>query len=171
MTLTRVLLEKAETTYAATELLFQRVSDGDLAWKPTQGHDWMTVGQLLMHCACFGCGKAVQGFVTGEWPAAAQSEDAQKHVPPAEALPSVTSVRQALDLLREDRSVSWKCISAAGESNLLSRRVIAPWGGRELVLFQQLLLMVKHLAQHKGQLFYYLKLMGKPVGSRDLWGE
>jgi hypothetical protein len=27
-----------------------------------------------------------------------------------------------------------------------------------------------HLAQHKGQLFYYLKLQGKPVNTTDLWG-
>jgi hypothetical protein len=73
-------------------------------------------------------------------------------------------------LLKEDRRVTLSCIAAAGESNLLSRRITAPWGGRELSLFQQLLEMVKHLAQHKGQLFYYLKLKGKTVDSHDLWG-
>jgi hypothetical protein len=30
--------------------------------------------------------------------------------------------------------------------------------------------MVGHLAQHKGQLFYYLKLQGKPVNTAHLWG-
>jgi hypothetical protein len=30
--------------------------------------------------------------------------------------------------------------------------------------------MIRHLAQHKGQLFYYLKLMGRDVDSSDLWG-
>ena len=30
--------------------------------------------------------------------------------------------------------------------------------------------MIAHLAQHKGQLFYYLKLMGKDVKTDDLWG-
>jgi uncharacterized damage-inducible protein DinB len=79
-------------------------------------------------------------------------------------------VREALDLLAEDRRVTLSSITAAGESSLLSRRITAPWGGRELSLFQQLLEMLKHLAQHKGQLFYYLKLMGKPVDSHDLWG-
>jgi hypothetical protein len=29
---------------------------------------------------------------------------------------------------------------------------------------------VQHLAQHKGHLFYYLKLQGKPVHTGDLWG-
>jgi uncharacterized damage-inducible protein DinB len=62
------------------------------------------------------------------------------------------------------------CIAAAGEGNLLGRRVTAPWGGPEVPLFQQLLRMIAHLSQHKGQLFYYLKLMGKDVSTRDLWG-
>jgi hypothetical protein len=48
--------------------------------------------------------------------------------------------------------------------------MIAPWGGRERSLFQQFLEMLKHLAQHKGQFFYYLKLMGKDVKTADLWG-
>jgi hypothetical protein len=30
--------------------------------------------------------------------------------------------------------------------------------------------MVDHLASHKSQLFYYLKLMGRPVHTGSLWG-
>jgi hypothetical protein len=37
-------------------------------------------------------------------------------------------------------------------------------------LSQQLLRMIAHLAPHKGQLFYYLKLVGKDVKTGDLWG-
>jgi uncharacterized damage-inducible protein DinB len=68
MMLSDVLIDEAESAYAVTERLFRRVRDEDLGWKPASpGTDWMTVGQLLMHCACFGCGKAVRGFVTGDW--------------------------------------------------------------------------------------------------------
>ena len=92
----QVLLAEAETVYALTEKLFRQVTDSDLSWKPTTGKNWMTVGQLLMHCASFGCGKAVQGFVRGDWgiPETAGPEplDATQHVPPAEALTSVESV-------------------------------------------------------------------------------
>jgi uncharacterized damage-inducible protein DinB len=56
------------------------------------------------------------------------------------------------------------------EAELLANRFTAPWGGSELSLFQHLLLMIAHLAQHKGQLFYYLKLMGKDLNTSDLWG-
>jgi len=38
------------------------------------------------------------------------------------------------------------------------------------VLGWHLLQMVRHLDQHKGQLFYYLKLQGEPVNTADLWG-
>ena len=47
---------------------------------------------------------------------------------------------------------------------------MATWGGPEMCLFQRPLRMIAHLAQHKGQLFYYLKLMGKDVKTSDLRG-
>jgi uncharacterized damage-inducible protein DinB len=168
VTLTGVLLEEAEAAYATAERLFRRVADDELPWTPPAGGGWMTVGQLLMHCASFGCGKAIRGFVTDDWGSATDSAQ-QDHVPPAE-LPSVTTVRQALDLLAADRHLALSGIRAAGEANLLERDVAAPWGGPTMSLFQQLLHMIAHLAQHKGQLFYYLKLMGKDVRTTDLWG-
>lgn len=170
MTLTEVLLAEAEENYAITERLMRRVSDDELTWTPSTGKNWMTMGQLLMHLASVGCGKAVRGFVTGDWGAAIEDSAEQDHVPPAEALPSADSVRQALELLATDREVAVSSIQAAGEANLLDRKLTAPWGGPELSLFQHLLRMIAHLAQHKGQLFYYLKLMGRDVNTGDLWG-
>jgi uncharacterized damage-inducible protein DinB len=170
MTPTEVLIEEAEANYAVAERLFRRVADDELSWRPAQGKGWMTVGQLLMHCASFGCGKAIQGFVKGDWGPGGEDASAQAHVPPAAALPSVASVQQALELLAEDRRLAVGCIAAASAVNLFELRVAAPWGGGEAPLFQQLLHMIAHLAQHKGQLFYYLKLMGKDVSTVDLWG-
>lgn len=168
MTLTQVLLAEAEANYAIASSLFGRVSDDDLLWRPPAGQGWMTVGQLLMHCASFGCGKAIQGFVRGDW--GGEDPTGQDHAPSEVALPSVTSVHQAQALLAADRDLAVSCIEAAGEARLLAYNVAAPWGGPEISLFQQLLHMIAHLAQHKGQLFYYLKLMGRDVQSRDLWG-
>jgi hypothetical protein len=174
LTLKQILLEKAETTYTITQKLFRLVSDGELSWKPASGKNWMTVGQLLMHCANFGCGKAIQGFVKGDWEMldneASQNSDEVEHIPPASALPTVKTVKEALELLEKDRKVAQSCINEVDEDDLLIGGIIAPWGGPELSLFQQLLLMMEHLAQHKGQLFYYLKLMGKKVNTADLWG-
>jgi uncharacterized damage-inducible protein DinB len=175
MTLADVLRDEAEAAYAVTERLFRRVHDEDLGWKPASpGTEWMTAGQLLMHCACFGCGKAVRGFVTGDWGAelAAYGDEAQEQaqLPPASALPAVGSVEEALRLLEADRSVALRTIAQVDDAALLAARRPAPWGGPELTLFQHLLHMIAHLAQHKGQLFYYLKLMGQDVRTADLWG-
>lgn len=172
--LKHVLLEETEAIYIITEKLFHRVTDDELSWKPDTGTNWMTVGQLLMHCASFACGKAIQGFVKGDWnlseDVAPEDLDATKHVPPAAELPHVESVKQALELLAKDRNLALRCIGEVKEDELLTKRLVAPWGGPELSLFQHLLLMIAHLAQHKGQLFYYLKLMGRDVNTSDLWG-
>ncbi len=175
VTLKQVLLEQAEATYDITEILFQQVGDEDLPWKPGSGKNWMTTGQLLMHCASFGCGKAIQGFVKGDWglPENADPEDmeATNHVPPASAMPAVDSVTEALELLTKDRILAFQCLKDINEDQLLAERFAAPWGGPELTLFQHLLLMIQHLAQHKGQLFYYLKLIGRDVDTGNLWGN
>ena len=60
MTLTGVLLTEAETTYAITDHLFRLVTDDELAWTPPGGTGWMSLGQLLMHCADAGCGKVLR---------------------------------------------------------------------------------------------------------------
>ena len=100
MTLTRILLQEAESTFAATEKLFQQATDSGLSWRPAQGSNWMTMGQLLMHCAAYGCGKAIQGFVRGDWGSPEKNEtgnlDADPHIPPAAALPAVESIDQAV---------------------------------------------------------------------------
>jgi len=174
MTLKYILLEEAKTTYAITDKLFRRVTDGDLSWKPATGKNWMTMGQLLMHCASFGCGKAIQGFIKGDWgiPEGVELKDlnASQHVPPVTMLLSVDSVKQALELLANDRNLALRCIEETEEAKLLAEKITAPWGGPEALLLQHLLLMIAHLTQHKGQLFYFLKLMGNDINTSDLWG-
>jgi uncharacterized damage-inducible protein DinB len=49
--------------------------------------------------------------------------------------------------------------------------VAAPWNpGETFALGRHLLHSIRHSLQHKGQLFYYLKLQGKKVDTSDLWG-
>ena len=174
MILKDVLINEAESAYIITEQLFRLVSDQELTWMPPTGKNWMTAGQLLMHCASFGCGKAVQGFIKGDWglPEGLNMEDLAQdnHVPPPAELPAVENVQQALDLLEEDKKLALNCLAEVDENLLLDKAIVAPWGGPELPLFQHLLDMVAHLNQHKGQLFYYLKLMGRNVSTKDLWG-
>lgn len=173
MTLLEILQQETEGAYCATERLFRRVQPEALAWKPETGKNWMTVGQLLMHCTG-SLGLSFKGFLTGDWglPEGVRFEDMkpEEMLPPASALPSVDSVDQALALLGNDRELARQLLAEVREDELLTRRLAAPWGGPPLTLFQQLSNMIAHLAQHKGQLFYYLKLMGEDVNTADLYG-
>ena len=92
-------------------------------------------------------------------------------LPPADKMPTVESVAQARELLAEDRATAFKMIDEAGEEDLAGKLVAAPWCPEiNMPLGQHLLSMVGHLALHKAQLFYYLKLLEKPVNTGNLWG-
>lgn len=172
MTLNEILEQDASGVYRTAEGLFRLVDDSELGWKPATGSNWMTVGQLLKHCT-EACGKTVQGFVTEDWgmPAGSSPEDLppEEIIPGAESLPSASSVAEALRLLAEDRTLAMKLFSEVSEDRLLNERSAPPWGGPERTLYQHLNEMIWHLGQHKGQLFYYLKLQGKDVNSMNLW--
>jgi uncharacterized damage-inducible protein DinB len=173
MTLTDVLKQEAEAMYAVTENLMKMVDADSLGWKPATGSNWMTTGQLLLHAAT-ACGSGIKGFVTGNWgmPEGASMEDMPEDamLPPAEKMPAAGSVNAALEALARDRQDAMTYIAGAGEGALLTKRMTAPWGGPEVTLFQHLSSMIHHLGQHKGQLFYYLKLQGKDVNTMHLWG-
>jgi uncharacterized damage-inducible protein DinB len=173
MGLVDVLRQDAELAYATTEKLLDRVPADGLEWKPPSGENWMTMGQLVLHCTN-ACGMGIKGFLTGDWglPEGARFEDLppEQMLPPASALPSVASLEEARRRFLEDKQLALSQLAGVDEARLLSERSPAPWGGPEVTLFQHLESMIHHLGQHKGQLFYYLKLMGQPVNTADLWG-
>jgi len=173
MTLTDLLKQEAENMYAVTEALFKEVDPTALGWKPPTGKNWMTTGQLLLHCSS-ACGSGIKGFVSGDWglPEGMDMSDMPPDamMPSAEKMPAAESVEAALGALAEDKAVAMQYLLEAGETNLLTQRSAAPWGGPEVTLFQHLSHMIGHLAQHKGQLFYYLKLQTKDVNTQHLWG-
>ncbi len=173
MTLTEVLKQDAENMYRVTEGLMKMVDPDELNWKPATGKNWMTTGQVVKHCTN-ACGAIVKGFVSGDWglPPGTKMEDMspEEMLMPAEKMPTVASIDEALGLMAEDRKTALKYISEAGESNLLTRKMGAPWGGPEQTLFQHISQMIGHLGQHRGQLFYYLKLQGKDVNTGHLYG-
>ncbi len=175
MNWTQILKNEMENTYKTTARLLDKVDPDRLEWKPEGGSNWMSVRQLLRHIS-EACGAGCRGFVTGDWglPASTKIEDLspEEMLPPAEKLPGVGSVEEAKKLLMQDKSVALEMIDRAGEHDLANRKVAAPWApGAEFSLGYFLLQMVRHLDQHKGQLFYYLKLQGQPVNTVDLWGQ
>ena len=174
MNWTEFLKGEIEITYRTAAKLIESVEPGSLGWKPQSGHNWMTVGQLLKHISN-ACGSGCKGFVRGDWglPAGKKWEDLswEEMMPPAEKLPAVESVEEAKKLLYEDKALALQTIDQAGENSLANQEVAAPWApATRLVLGRQLLQMIQHLDRHKSQLFYYLKLQGKPVNTVDLWG-
>lgn len=175
MNWTELLKKEIETAYSTTEQLMDKVDAGSLNWKPASGMNWMTVGQLLKHIS-EACGAACKAILTGEWglPEGVTWETmtAEQMFPPAGSLPAVESVEQARDLLAKDKALALEMVEKAGEDDLANWEIALPWtAGTKSVLGFQLLKMVQHLVRHQSQLFYYLKLQGKPVNTADLWGQ
>ena len=167
---TDLLKTEAEDTYRAAEGLVAMVGDDDLDWKPQTGTNWMTTGQLLFHIAG-ACGALCRGFVEGDWGMAGGAGDEmspEEMLPPAESLPTAESVDAALQALAADKRLAFAMIEAA--AGRFDEPVQAPWDPRPTALGRQLLGMIGHLNHHKGQLFFYLKLQGKPVNTMHLFG-
>lgn len=170
MNWTELLRAEIESTYVPTERMVALVEDSMLDWKPSTGTNWMTTGQLLKHLT-ESCGAPFKGFVTGDWglPEGMDSS-ALTRLPTAEELPASKSVAEAKRLLQEDKRVALEILASTGEDKLANCPAPAPWDPTPMLLGHRLLQMVDHLKQHKGQLFYYLKLQGKPVDTGTLWG-
>lgn len=173
MNWTELLTEEIENVYGAAEKLMDRVDDSELEWKPATGDNWMNMGQLLKHIT-ESCGFCFRGFATGDWglPEGKTFQDLkpEEMLPPAETLPTVASVAEAKQLLAADKKLAYETMAQVGEETMATKKVVAPWDPTEHLLGHQFLGMVSHLAQHKGQLFYYLKLQGKPVNTMHLYG-
>jgi hypothetical protein len=183
---TELLTAQIDATYRATDGLMKLVKKDDLGWKPRSGKNWMTTAQVLDHLTN-ACGWCIECFVKGDWTppeppkkkgAARAGKGGKKVEPdpaagmlPAEAMPAVKSVAEARKKLEADKQVALAAIAKLGEAGLSGTLAEAPWApGVKKPLGLHALEMVGHLAQHKGQLFYYLKLQGKPVHTGNLWG-
>jgi len=174
MNWTGLLNAEIEDAYRIADNLMAMVTDDELAWKPAAGTKWMTVGQLLMHMTT-ACGFCCRAFVTGDWtpPEGYDPADVSEETmpPPAEKMPTVTSVADARRRLAEDKQIAVTMVAEAGEEDLAGKMVPAPWEEvPSKVLGYQFLYLITHLNQHKSQLFYYLKLQGQKVDTKHLWG-
>jgi len=168
-----LIRSEIETTYKVTNGLLDFVDEDSLDWKPSTENNWMTMGQLLMHITN-GCGAAMRGFVTGDWglPEGLDFSELspEEMLPPAEKLPTIGSVIETKELLAKDKEIALDMLEECDDDKLANEKVSAPWDPTKKNLGYWLLEMVVHLNQHKGQLFYYLKLLGKPVNTSHLYG-
>jgi len=124
----------------------------------------------------------MHGYVTGDWglPEGVDINDLSQvreilglsqdeDLPPAEKLPTLGSVAEAKEFLAEDKQLALDMVARCDEDTLANQTSKAPWEATEIILGHRLLHMVAHLSHHKAQLFYYLKLQGKPVNTSHLW--
>ena len=162
MNWTELLKSEIEDAYKVTNGLLDLVDDDQLDWKPATGQNWMTMGQLLRHIGS-ACGAPIRGFCTGDW----GSPEGDMS---AEGLPTVSSVAEARQLMAEDKKLALETLARVGEERLAEEASTAPWDPTEMQLGHRVLHMAYHLGSHKAQLFYYLKLQGKPVHTGHLWG-
>jgi len=169
----QLLIDEIEDGYAVADKVMALVDDDDLDWKPETGANWMSTGQLIKHLSTC-CGPTFRGFVTGDWGMPANFDPSQVKpedmLQPAEAMPAAASVAEARRELAEDKTVTLEMLEKVTDEDLDGKPAPAPWDPRPMILGHRLLSMVLHVMQHKGQLYYYLKLQGKPVNTSDLWG-
>ncbi|MCA8939498.1 MAG: DinB family protein [Planctomycetes bacterium] len=157
--------------YSAMRMLLDLCDEDKLDWKPSEDNNWWTLGQLIRHTTQ-ACGWCCKGMVDGVWDmdALGYPVDADPDgLLPASQQPSVESLAHARALLDEDDKLAREMIAKAGEERLESEQLEAPWGTKG-TLGQLMLDSATHLNAHKTQLFYYLKLLGKPVNTPILYG-
>ncbi len=162
---TKGLAMYADQAFKATIGLVKMVPEDKLDWRPDDTNNWLTVGQLLAHLPT-ATGFCMNMFVTGEWPEMPESE----MIPPAEKMPTVSSVSEAVEKLEADRQLAAKLLEELSEEDYSGKMVAAPWNPTPMPLWVQLLAMVEHQINHKAALFAYLKLLGVPVNTMHLYG-
>ena len=160
---TTLIKSEMEEAYRATDGLMDLVDADKLDWKPEDGQDWMPTSELLRHLTN-ACGWCCTNFVNDRW-AELMSGDGSD-APPT----TVESVAEAKAELAKDKAQIFALLEQTGDEVLGSKIVPAPWDPTPRPLGQHLLQMVTHLNVHKAQLFYYLKLQGKPVNTFTMWG-
>lgn len=169
----QLLVDEIVYGYGVADKVMALVDEGALDWKPETGSNWMTTGQLIKHLATC-CGPSFRGFVTGDWglPADFDPKDMKPEdmLRPAEDMPAAESAAAAREELAADKQLALEMLEGVSDEDLDNRPAPAPWDPRPMILGHRLLAMVLHVMQHKGQLYYYLKLQGRPVNTSDLWG-
>lgn len=161
------------SNFHATESVFNLVTDDMLNWKPSKTGNWWTTAQLVKHTS-ESCGAAFKGFVTGDWGMPEGVDitkmSVEEMLPPAEQGEAVKSMQEAKELLTKDKQLAFDILEQCSDVDLNTKETPAPWDPRPSMLGERLIEMCSHLESHKVQLFYYLKLNGKQVGTPHLYG-
>ncbi len=159
--LAAALRDKILEQIERTEHLIQALPDNGLDWSPPMDRPWTTATLLRHLMAC------LMGFCAALY--AADPErlahfQALRHLPPVPETDR-DEVRKRMQLIRQHITEG---LDGLADATLAQRipTVFVPAGEPVITL---LLGNLEHLINHKHQLFTYLRLMGVPVESQDLY--
>jgi hypothetical protein len=107
------------------------------------------------------------GFVS---PIRLPSDGGGAGLPPADAFPTVKSVKEGLDMIDADWSLFTERFDRVDEKTLNLQVCTIPWMAPGTTLKEYLLLTAEHLSNHRMQLFMYLRLLGVRIGTPELYG-
>jgi hypothetical protein len=153
-------VEYAESIHRPSAKLISLAPAGKLDWKPAPGN-YMTLGQLLHHVA--GCPGAFVAAVNNAFP---PPEAFRKWV--EEDLKNTKTPEAAGRELSRGWDEAKVVLSGVSDGDFQARMVTVPWGP-PMPLWRTCLGMAEHWANHKYQLFFYLKLLGLPVNTMTLY--
>ena len=144
--------------YKPAEAMLKMIPSDKLNWKP--GPTFMSVGQLICHLAG-GIGGELRMAITNNWPKPEEMMDLSKEMP-------ACSVQEALSKLENDKTVLREVLAGITEQDFANKTVSVPWGWK-FSMEMMALNFRDHFANHKMQLFTYLKLLGFPVNTETLY--
>ncbi|MCU0453404.1 MAG: DinB family protein [Bacteroidetes bacterium] len=153
-------LVSLERMAAASESLFALVPADKLAWAPREG--MLTCGQQMIHAAG-ALAEYANGIAAGKWMFGSLQEILTKNheTPSVSAAVATRVMRRSFQTLRT-------VLESLSEKDLESE-VFAPQFGREIPRWQLIVLCMEHHLNHKAELFLYLRLLGIPVGTKELY--
>lgn len=137
--------------------LILRAPEDQLAWRPVE--TVMPLGQLLAHAAA-SFTPVVRAAVTGHCqPSPDFDGDTLRSLTPSEAAALVEQQQAELTELLEPLS----------DEEFQTRPASLPWGPSGSLSFC-CLSALDHASGHRYQLFLYLKLLGQPLTTQELFG-
>ena len=155
------LLEAIEDEFKILKHLHSKIPEGKLEFKPAE--NMRTVFQLLKYVTW--CGLAtIKSFIEGD----EDSPNFEMYKELSEAAQNFKS-ENFNDAMDAQLSSIKKIFDKFNDEELLSRRVMMPFGDK-LPLGEAIVkTTIKHMTAYKMQLFLYLKILGAEINTVNCW--
>jgi uncharacterized damage-inducible protein DinB len=140
------LVEHLQRYRATTLQVFELIDEAELAWRP--GPDQYSLGQQLLHIAQAE-DRVAHGLFEGDW--------SLERVRFPETLPDIESM---ISFFREVRARLLGHVRALSQADL-ARSIEAPDSPETYTLRSYLWFILEHELHHRGQIWAYLRAMGK----------